>query len=603
VAHSKSTQQRTADAPLFQLGEVIFSVAHKDPRFANLLQQLLPVCDEGKRKQAHFDVNLGWETNIDKLLDKLLEQMEARSTRIAGASLVTPGGAKILVTGAAGSGKTVLALTLVIKHGWKLLSEHCTFLAMDRNEIRSFPAPPKMNSGTRKSLEEAGVTFAPFILHNYIPISAELWRSALHGPFDALFYLQKDFAGAVRTDRIPAAQLVRMAVPISNLMMAPSEFFDRFMEYLPSNDCFQLAGGGLIERCDRLRELCVPLSSVGANNDVRFENETSGSKAIIDLEQGAGQRTFSWITDTVMVAPKRMRAGLELNDNLLVSIGGSVAAKQRELDHLPGGLLAINRGTDSSIHIIDRLPTCGLWLDHRSLIRALNHEQLVLHQYKPEGVRIIANAQCRFTHDVRLEFGQLLAVSTGTNEVVQLSMTGEIVRSWKFPGEPGSRHLNCIDLWDGRYVVSCFGRFTETDKMKEKLKGAGIIFDLETDTTVWDGLYCPHTPRTDGNRQFICDSGAERLLMREKGNEKIHEVVFPHSFPRGLAFGEQHIYVGLSAIRDFIRGKECTSIPNARIAILDRETLSELDQFDVPGLEIYDIIVAANDQREALFPQ
>ena len=124
------------------------------------------------------------------------------------------------------------------------------------------------------------------------------------------------------------------------------------------------------------------------------------------------------------------------------------------------------------------------------------------------------------------------------------------------------------------------------------MDGKGVVFDLESDKILWSGLTKPHTPRMDrSGRQYICDSGTHKLLIREVDGS-ISEVCFPGAFTRGLAFGENHIYVGLSVIR--YKELAPVTLPNARIAILDRLTLNQLGQIDLPCAEIYDIVVTTS---------
>ncbi len=94
-------------------------------------------------------------------------------------------------------------------------------------------------------------------------------------------------------------------------------------------------------------------------------------------------------------------------------------------------------------------------------------------------------------------------------------------------------------------------------------------------------------------RQYVCDSETSRLLIRQL-NGSVSEVVFPGAFTRGLAFGQNHIYVGLSSIRH--RGVAeigPDSIPNARIALLNKDTFALVGQIDLPSAEVYDIVITS----------
>ncbi|MBS1955858.1 MAG: DUF4915 domain-containing protein [Cyanobacteria bacterium SZAS-4] len=260
-----------------------------------------------------------------------------------------------------------------------------------------------------------------------------------------------------------------------------------------------------------------------------------------------------------------------------------------------GGLFSISKGSPTSIRVVDRLSGTGLWRDYDMLVRSIYHSSyMLLHFYGADGTACIVNQSYKQVHDVRFQFGQLYVVSTGTNEVVQLDQGGNLAYQWKFPGEQGSWHLNCIDLWNGRYVVSCFGRKEKPSDYAGSWQEHGVIFDLESGDVLWDGLTKPHTPRMDvDGRQYVCDSETNRLLIRQ-ADGSITEILFPGAFTRGIAFGKNYIYVGLSAIRH--RGDEKigpNSIPNARIAILDRTSFKQLGQINLPSAEVYDIVITS----------
>lgn len=292
------------------------------------------------------------------------------------------------------------------------------------------------------------------------------------------------------------------------------------------------------------------------------------------------RKDLSWLTQTVLVGSAPLSLNFALADNLLIS--GSAGNGR------PGGMFSIGRGKKPTLQVLDRLETTGIWLDDKLLVRSVQHtDHMILFFYGPESVWSLATENYKQVHDVRYQFGQLYVVSTSTNEVVQLSMSGELLYKWKFPGEGDAWHLNCLDLWDGRYVISAFGKFEKERQFKGGWKGAGILFDLETQDIIWDGLSLPHTPRKDADgREFICDSATHRMLMRHNG--QVSEFLFPDSFTRGMAFGANHIYLGLSMLRP---SAGSTTIPNARIVVLDRQSLKQVGQIDLPCPEVYDIIV------------
>ncbi len=194
-------------------------------------------------------------------------------------------------------------------------------------------------------------------------------------------------------------------------------------------------------------------------------------------------------------------------------------------------------------------------------------------------------------HDLLWHEGRLLAVATQLNAVLELDGDMREIKRWELPGEQDSKHLNSIALHAGRLVGSVFGDFEEHRGYKQRTRGAGRVLDLDSGATLVDGLSQPHSLVSSGSRLWLCDSEAHRICAYEDGRR-----VLAHPLPgyaRGLAFGKQHVYVGLSRSRhDENRN---ASLDAACVLALDRETLEVVAQWPLPADEIYDIVIAADD--------
>jgi hypothetical protein len=92
----------------------------------------------------------------------------------------------------------------------------------------------------------------------------------------------------------------------------------------------------------------------------------------------------------------------------------------------------------------------------------------------------------------------------------------------------------------------------------------------------------------DGTK-CICDSQAQRLLVDRAG--EIKSVDFPNKYPRGLSFGAQNLYVGLSQSRrvDMLKPEEAS----AGVAVVSREDVTISQFIPLPVVEIYDVLVLA----------
>ncbi|HEY9712296.1 MAG TPA: DUF4915 domain-containing protein, partial [Chroococcales cyanobacterium] len=122
---------------------------------------------------------------------------------------------------------------------------------------------------------------------------------------------------------------------------------------------------------------------------------------------------------------------------------------------------------------------------------------------------------------------------------------------------------------------------------KGNYKGKGFVVDAETREILWSGLSQPHSPRIlpDGVK-CVCDSQAQRLLV-DRGGE-VKAVNFPNKYPRGLSYGKDHLYVGLSQTRqvDMLKPEEATS----GLAVVNRTSLAVEQIVPLPVVEIYDVL-------------
>ncbi len=242
------------------------------------------------------------------------------------------------------------------------------------------------------------------------------------------------------------------------------------------------------------------------------------------------------------------------------------------------------------------LPACtGLWLsDNKLFVSVTSADCMKLKIYEPgQEVKTIVSSKLGDVHDVLLLDEELYVVSTGTNEVVIVDMTGRISKSWKLQGFGDSCHINCLDIWNGRLIATAFGKFTTYRGYKGKTQGSGIVFDVKTQEIISNGYSAPHTPRRDTNgATYICDSRAESVTLDYRDEKKV--ISFPGSFPRGLALTENTIYVGLSSLRHRADIDYHHVISSAQVAIVDKKTLEVKKRVSLPQTEIYDVLFIRN---------
>ena len=282
-----------------------------------------------------------------------------------------------------------------------------------------------------------------------------------------------------------------------------------------------------------------------------------------------------------------------------------------DLRRTDGGLLLIR---DGRLHVLDCRRTSGLHADDSRVIRSVQHrERMELIIYFPDGSKtVLESDRYRDVHDVKVIDGKLFVVSTGTNEVVQLSDSGAVENCWRFPGEDGadSWHLNCLDVWDGRIVVSAFGNFRRHEEWKGRTDLAGFVFALSTGVQLWQDLSGPHHPRVDRlGRKLVCNSIANSLLI-DSGNGRVQSIGFD-CFTRGLAIGDSRAYLGLTHNRDPRKKMGQLGTGTGRrpggevvragsIASLQAPNFKEIGRIGLPFQGVYDIVPISEEIAEMM---
>jgi GT2 family glycosyltransferase len=192
-------------------------------------------------------------------------------------------------------------------------------------------------------------------------------------------------------------------------------------------------------------------------------------------------------------------------------------------------------------------------------------------------------------HDLLWHDGFIYAVSTDCNAVLKLDASLRELERWTLSEVPDSLHLNSICFLDGRLVASIFGRFEQHRGYKNATRGAGLVLDVVSGSVLVTGLSQPHSLKVQDGRLWLCDSEAHVLRVFDNG--KLVAEVDLQGYVRGLAFGRDDIYVGISRSRNDVSDEA----RSASIVVLDRATLARRGSIDIPANEIYDICVLAGD--------
>jgi uncharacterized protein (TIGR03032 family) len=99
-----------------------------------------------------------------------------------------------------------------------------------------------------------------------------------------------------------------------------------------------------------------------------------------------------------------------------------------------------------------------------------------------------------------------------------------------------------------RYVTALGDTDTAGDWRANKALG-GILMDIPSGEIVARGLCMPHSPRLNGGRLWLLESGTGQLALIDPASGRRQAVAELPGFARGLAFAGPYAFVGLSKIR------------------------------------------------------
>lgn len=239
--------------------------------------------------------------------------------------------------------------------------------------------------------------------------------------------------------------------------------------------------------------------------------------------------------------------------------------------------------------ILDRLDSTGLCWSNGLLYRVVRPLKAIA-VYGLNGLRYLARVdEAVDPHDILATHEAVYVVSTSTNELIRFNKDWAVVERWSPGGCGDAWHMNCLARDEkGSLILSAFGVFGCHREWKGNTLGRGILYDVGSDSIVYEGLSGPHNPRYEPDGLYICDSHCNALLVeRDQGRRTVEF----EGFTRGLLLDADLIFVGVNAERG-VDGA------NARIAVLDRFSLKPIGSIPTPYPEIYDIVSVPTEMAE-----
>ena len=246
-----------------------------------------------------------------------------------------------------------------------------------------------------------------------------------------------------------------------------------------------------------------------------------------------------------------------------------------------GGFVCLHEGRTV---VIDKRDSTGLCLSGDRVYRFVRSQRSII-GYDLHGVSwLLRLNDTRDVHDLMLRNGRFITVATGQNRICWHDPFGGIIREWKAEGERDAWHLNCLCEMNGRLCASAFGEFSEHRGWLNNCRGTGFVFDLDTGEKLLTDLNGPHSPRWIDGSWYVCESHGWALSVRSKDSER--QEIQLEGFTRGMAYDEDHLYVGESANR-----KDSVVRDFSHVVVIDRRTLRVVERVRVPFPEIYEIVL------------
>lgn len=211
-------------------------------------------------------------------------------------------------------------------------------------------------------------------------------------------------------------------------------------------------------------------------------------------------------------------------------------------------------------------------------------------------------------HDLRFgQAGQLLAVNTLFSCISTLSNQYNFQPLWKPPfidhlAAEDRCHLNGMALANkqARYA-SAFNRGNSRQSWREDLMQAGLVWDLQGNRPLVEGLAMPHSPRLIGSDLWLLQSGTGELVRVNQSAGTYEPVLKLGGFVRGLAHYQDYLFIGLSKLRKqsttfrqlHFEKDECAII----LIHLPSLTVSGIIRYLNSVEEIYDLQILPNFRR------
>lgn len=159
-------------------------------------------------------------------------------------------------------------------------------------------------------------------------------------------------------------------------------------------------------------------------------------------------------------------------------------------------------------------------------------------------------------HDIHAEAGRPIFVATRFNCLATLADRGSFTPLWRPPfvdrlAAEDRCHLNGFAMRDGRPAyATCVGASNVAEGWREHRRDGGLVLDIASGETVARGLSMPHSPRLQGGRLWLIQSGTGEFGHVDLATGRFEAVCFLQGFARGVAFLGGYAVIGVSRPRE-----------------------------------------------------
>ena len=213
-------------------------------------------------------------------------------------------------------------------------------------------------------------------------------------------------------------------------------------------------------------------------------------------------------------------------------------------------------------------------------------------------------------HDLSFgEDGVLYGVNTLFSSIVRIDDDYNFSPYWTPPFidklvSEDRCHLNGMALKDGlpKYATA-FNQGNSHQSWRENITKTGVVFDVQSNQTIVEGLAMPHSPCLFNNQLYVLLSATGELVKVDVKTGKYDVVVQIEGFVRGMSLHKDYLFIGLSKLRKnsstFGKLKFAEKANQAGIVIVHLPTgsivgkITYLNSLD----EIYDIHILADKIR------